>query len=589
MTEHLSHPAVEVHRELRSTPGVARVTALLRTDRPVDHAARATQRLVDVVAEWGEGSGLEITVRRRARSTDLVAEPRGGVPVTWRVDLAWAFDGLAMLATTRTNRPARLPTSLLEVRPARTHRAIHLSDEDLHPREWSAADELRRREARRTEVPWPVPRPVELAGLLEAAGPGLVLRYRLAAAGRLERDMLMESLVATWSDARGDLHDYLGEPVRCRVLLGNEAGVVPARARAVLRQWASFLELVQVDADLLASAWTGAPLDLAGYVVPRGAALGLVRLPASGADHTFPGIPTREPAIPPVPLDPIPPRPVCPVRLGRARSASGRWVDATVDLADLTEHCFVQGSSGTGKSTLLASICTGVQRAGGSYTLLDPDGATVDAVLRQTPQADAERLRVVRHGDPLLGVPVNVFAAPVDELETMVDMFAEMVQRSQDPNHQGMVGPRWRRWFTLISLGARQLLGERSNLVAVAAIASDMDRVRALARAIASDAPELSHRLTSEYGRLGATEAADLISWGSPSSVRSSSPRRPAGSSVPARTASTSVRRSPVERAWPSTSARTVWGRRQPGPSARCTCCSTWHSSAAGPGATYRT
>jgi hypothetical protein len=107
---------------------------------------------------------------------------------------------------------------------------------------------------------------------------------------------------------------------------------------------------------------------------------------------------------------------------------------------------------------------------------------------------------VVRHGDPALNVPINLLAARPAKLERMLALYAEMTQRAQDPNREGMVGPRWTRYFTLIALNALAHLGADATLVAVARIAGDINRVRALAKATRDRNPEISHALMSEYG-----------------------------------------------------------------------------------------
>ncbi|WP_235019890.1 hypothetical protein, partial [Ruania rhizosphaerae] len=95
-----------------------------------------------------------------------------------------------------------------------------------------------------------------------------------------------------------------------------------------------------------------------------------------------------------------------------------------------------------------------------------------------------------------------------------VGLFAEMTQQALDPKQEGFVGPRWRRYFTLIALNLVAAIGEDANIVSVAHISGSPKLVQRLARATRETAPELSLQLESEYVNLPRNEATELASWG---------------------------------------------------------------------------
>lgn len=484
-----------------------RIEHLVRGAEPLQRGAEASRRLLRVVQEWGPQSSLTLTVG--GSPTVAEASVAGRPEPGWADDVRWALGGVARLVpASRTS--VSTPPVVSEVAPvqgaARADQA-HWA----HRAHW--AD-------------WPVPLFADLGRLLaldadadadadadDRARLGLQVRYRLAGVSALETSMLREELDETWDPGRGPGRHYLETPTRLRVLIGSSVPL-PARVRAVLRDWGTDLGLEQLDDARAAEAWCGDPVGLAGYARPFGVGLALLRLPVASAS-AFPGIPSAEPAVVSRPLDPVPPRPqagaVC---LGRARSADGSLVDVLTSLDDLTQHGFVQGASGSGKSTFLASLVLALHDAGASVTLLDPEGSTAATVVRHSSPRDADRIRLIRHGDPAFDVPLNILDAEPADRERMVDLFTEMIQQAQDPHSQGMVGPRWRRWFTLIAQAAALHLGPDATLVSVAAIASDMGRVRALADAVRSRDPDLAHRLHNEYGRLKGDEADGLVSWG---------------------------------------------------------------------------
>jgi hypothetical protein len=500
-------------------PTTYRIKQLLRGDKPLERSADAARRLLQVASVWGPATELDVTMGALGRRGNTVTfSVVGHVPDSWVEDLRWVLDGVAEVELAPA-RDVPVPAYVVELRAARdlAPPPVMGDPEQTTALDIATAEFLRQRTVR-TLTPWPQPQYADLGELLGlniaeggAARLDVVLRVRISAATTLEQEMTEDDLHASWDYARSGAHEYLGTPVRVRTLVGSNRGPLPARVQAIVRRWGSFLELVPLDPDEASAAWSGEPIDLAGRAVPAGAALAFLRIPTAGG-RPFPGLRAAEQPVTMVPLDPVPARPKQSVRIGRARTADGNWTDVTVDLPDLTQHAFIQGASGSRKTTFLASLAVAIQEAGGSYTYLaDPSG--VDAVVGRTTAQHADSIRVVRHGDPALNVPINLLAARPEKLERVLALYAEMTQHAQDPNREGMVGPRWTRYFTLIALNAVAHLGSDATLVAVARIAGDINRVRALAKATRDSQPEISHALMSEYGNLSDKEAADLTSW----------------------------------------------------------------------------
>jgi energy-coupling factor transporter ATP-binding protein EcfA2 len=504
------------HSPAPGTRRVRRLTSLVRSEEPRERTVRTVRRLLRLASAWGPDVLLEVTYGAVVRSGNgALFEVFGRAPASWADDLGWALDGVGSLrpATGPTTAP---PEHLLELVPVRSTQRrpdwampVEVEERDL------VQHEMARRARVRSLSPWPLALHADLADLLQLnvaqRSTRLLVRYRLSGTTQLEVDMLRQELESSYEPTHLALHDYLGSPVRLRAFVGT-AGIVPARVRALVAEWGSNLTTAPVPTPDSAAAWSGDALTLAGHAIPHGAALASLRVPAAGS-APFPGMSTVAAPVAVRTLDTTRRRPARPVHLGVARSPDLRRTRVAVDLQDLMQHCFIQGASGSGKSTLLAAIAVGVLDAGGSVTLLDPEGSTVTGVLHQVRAEHASSLRVIRHGTEDLDAPLNLLACPEAARERMVGMFAEMIQRAQDPNSEGMVGPRWKRWFTLLCLAAAKLLGSDATLVSVSSIATDMARVRALATAVQPLDADLAHRLLSEYGRLEGKEATDLISW----------------------------------------------------------------------------
>lgn len=498
-----------------TTDSIIEVTHLVRTENPGVAAVLAVQRLVHAVAEWEPGACLDITFGSHDDKRVLALAQYGTEQPGWESDIKWAMKAIADVEAKRPggftgDRPD--PTTVLEVTPTRnlapkiTSFEPPITDDEPH----DPAKEARRR---LTEVtPWPGPdydSLRELAGLL-AEQPGLLVRFRLAPADPLEIDILADALIGSWT-REGGLYGYLGRPVRLRTLIASTAGPVPARMRALARRWATGLSIVAVDAAVALDVWDGPPDTLVGAAVPEGVALSVLRLPAAG-DKPFPGMETRHPTAEAHPLDPVPDDPETPIRLGMARSVTGRPVDVTLDVRDLVRHGFIEGQSGAGKSTLIAALVRELTRNGYGCTLLDPHGSTIDQILRELPE-NSEKTYVVRHEDTAHPVPIDIITGDEEQVERVVDAFAEMIQMMYDPNHEGIVGPRWRGWFGMIARACYHALGNEASLVAITEAGSDVARVKQLALAIARTKPALAKTLFDEIVNNRSSEASELLGW----------------------------------------------------------------------------
>lgn len=518
MTELAPQPAQPRQVPTSAVRDGLRVSRLIRGERAHERAAIAVRRLVGVVGAMDVECGLVLTLGAATGSANaLTIHTEGRAPAGWQDDVVWALEGIARLRPGAVAVTAA-PAHLAEMRTVRDLEPLPAGLDDVDFGDLAFA-EMRRQRLLREITPHPLALDVDLADLLSAnlgrgnRRLGLVVRHRLAAAHPIEQRMVADAVVRTWNSAQGSAHDYVGRPVNLRTLWGRESAPLPARVRAAARQHGTMIELVDLDDEAAARAWSGEPSDLAGHAVPASVAHAMLRLPAAGG-APFPGMRSEQESVAVRPLDPRPRRTAAPVRLGRARTAEGTWTPAALDLhTGMPRHLVVQGATGTGKSTLLAAIGSGVIADGGGVTLLDPEGSTVTALLRQIGRERADGVSVIRHGDPELNMPLNLLAAEPARLERMIGLYAEMIQRAQDPGNEGVVGPRWRRWFTLVSLATARALGPDASLVAVASVAGDMERVRQLARRVQEVDPELSHRLMSEYGRLEGKESVDLSSW----------------------------------------------------------------------------
>lgn len=492
-----------------------RVATLVRTEQPGHAAAEACRRLLAVVAEWPASCALELTiVRVRGGAVAVQLRHQGTPQPTWAQEVRWALAGVAEL---RSARPLKgwVPASALEIRAAvEVAWRPPVTDAELTD-PWASRPPAQASDGRvaqrALDVPWPLPvfdDAGELARVIASSGVGY--RVQLAPATEVERAMVRDVVGRSWEGTAAAAASYVGRAVRLVCVLATQRGAVPAGVRAVVRRWADHLELVEAPDP--AATWAARPEALVGRAVPVAFAQAVVRLPAAGSAPVV-GIPTRLADTRTVPLDPVPPTPEVPLRLGAARTAGGARVAATMSPQDLLGHLYVLGMTGTGKSSLLLALVLDLLSKGISCTVVDPHGTLATAIGREAPSGVADRVRIVRHGDPANPVPLNPLRGGAEARERAISAVVNLVQEQYDPGHTGMVSARWHTWFGLGAAGTCALLGERASLVAVALILMSQERTGRLAAAIRSTAPELSGRIRRELVDVSGREGADLFSW----------------------------------------------------------------------------
>ena len=500
--------------ERDAPPGAPRsralvVAHLLRDEEPDRRARIAERRLVRTVAEWPTGSGVDVLLRTTGRGGAVRAEvrPLGVVPAGWEGDVANAMADVAVLRGGQLPDAAHaVPTQLVELVRDPTRCRPGEADSAVPPEPSASTPGVAwPRRVHETDVPL-------LAALL--GRPSAFVRSIVVSGGPVERTMLWEELLTTWDRfAPVDLDVYFGSPARVRTFVGTTGAVDGlATLRAVVRGWGTGLVLRDVEHESHRRFRELGADDSMGYLRPEGWAVALLRLPACGilpvtgmasvasplAAHPIADVPVRRDA----------------VALGTATGTNGRRGVVTIGREDLRRHLFIEGRTGTGKSTAITSLVASLSRAGIGCTLIEHHGTGVDAALRVLDGATAARAIVVRHGDVDAPAGLNLLAeADPAVREQMVAEFVELVQRIHDPRGEGVVGPRWRRWFSLLCDAVMGCFGPEATLLHVLAVASDHTLVEAMAARLDDEEPDLARRLRSEIVRLRGDDAANLTAW----------------------------------------------------------------------------
>lgn len=122
-------------------------------------------------------------------------------------------------------------------------------------------------------------------------------------------------------------------------------------------------------------------------------------------------------------------------------------------LADRQRHMYVVGQTGTGKSTFLENLALQDMLAGNGFAFVDPHGDTVEKLLAMVPKERTEDVIYFNPGDLEFPMGLNLFEFDTPEQKDfLVQEAINMLYKLYDPQHQGIIGPRYEHWFRQAAL-----------------------------------------------------------------------------------------------------------------------------------------
>lgn len=360
---------------------------------------------------------------------------------------------------------------------------------------------------------WPVSYSSQFAEIIRVfRDTGAFFRAVLGCAGSEEQALCKRTLLHSWDIQNINPLDYLGHPVRTKFLL-----LLPSAPS--VRLLTVFEEAVPgAKLHYLGSADHTANVDIWDFplrhseVLPDYASRILLMEPE--IHETIIGVETCEEEMKPIPASHKNTKSKHAVTIGCAMDTAGTRRKITIGEMDLKRHYQITGQTGTGKSTLLATIiCSAIQQGYG-LTFFDPHGSTIDTVLRSIPKTYAARIRVVRIGNTENPVPLNIWDSddPQKEERTISDL-CELLSDIFDPHREGYVGPRYERWFSTFARASIALLGRRASLESIAVLSQSQDNMFKLYKILADRYPELAEIIKEEYGRDKSSDFQSTLNW----------------------------------------------------------------------------
>lgn len=127
-----------------------------------------------------------------------------------------------------------------------------------------------------------------------------------------------------------------------------------------------------------------------------------------------------------------------------------RGVKKPIRLAiqDRQRHMYVVGQTGTGKSTFMENLALQDMLNGDGFAFVDPHGDTAERLLSMVPKERTEDVIYFCPADMAYPMGVNIFEfdSP-DQKDFLIQEALNMLYKLYDPQHQGIMGPRYEHLF----------------------------------------------------------------------------------------------------------------------------------------------
>jgi hypothetical protein len=117
-------------------------------------------------------------------------------------------------------------------------------------------------------------------------------------------------------------------------------------------------------------------------------------------------------------------------------------------LGDRQRHMYAVGQTGTGKSTFLEDLAFQDMMSGDGFAFVDPHGDTAERLLSMVPRERVEDVIYFSPADMDYPMGLNLFEyETADQKDFLIQEVLNMLYKLYDPQHQGIMGPRYEHLF----------------------------------------------------------------------------------------------------------------------------------------------
>ncbi len=124
-----------------------------------------------------------------------------------------------------------------------------------------------------------------------------------------------------------------------------------------------------------------------------------------------------------------------------------------LSLEDRQRHMYVVGQTGTGKSTFMENLALQDMLNGDGFAFVDPHGDTAEKLLAMVPRERTEDVIYFCPADMDYPMGLNLFEFDrPEQKDFLIQEAINMLYKLYDPQHQGIIGPRYESWFRYAAL-----------------------------------------------------------------------------------------------------------------------------------------
>ncbi|GAC1390768.1 MAG: hypothetical protein NVSMB46_01220 [Candidatus Saccharimonadales bacterium] len=119
-----------------------------------------------------------------------------------------------------------------------------------------------------------------------------------------------------------------------------------------------------------------------------------------------------------------------------------------LSIEDRRRHMYLVGQTGVGKSILLENMALQDMLAGRGFAFVDPHGDTVERLMAMVPRERTEDVIYFNPSDMDYPMGLNLFEfSTPDQRDFLIQEAINMLYKLYDPQHQGIMGPRYEHLF----------------------------------------------------------------------------------------------------------------------------------------------
>lgn len=180
---------------------------------------------------------------------------------------------------------------------------------------------------------------------------------------------------------------------------------------------------------------------------------------------------------------------------------------------DRRRHLYFIGQTGTGKSTFLENLMLQDAIAGRGFAFIDPHGDTAEKMLGMIPPERAEDVIYFSPGDTEVPLGFNMMEYDPDKPEQkdfLIQEAIQMLYKLYDPQHQGIIGPRYEHWFRNAALTV-MADPEGGTFIEIPKVFTDDEYLKKKFRFVTD--PTVQDFWTGEMAQTDAHSKSEMLGW----------------------------------------------------------------------------